>query len=99
MGDKVLRLTWLVTDQGVFALTNFALNVQLARWLSPYGYGLFAISFTGFVLLSVVHYACLLEPLLVLSPRVTVDRQRSYLQALLRLHMLLFGSVVALCVA
>jgi len=38
-----------MTDQGVFALSNFVLNVQFARWLSPHEYGLFAISFTGFV--------------------------------------------------
>src|SRR5262245_20810067 len=97
MRDKIVRLFWLMTDQGVFALSNFVLNVQFARWLSPHEYGLFAISFTGFVLLSVVHYGCLLEPLLVLSAQVEVDRRGSYLMALLRLHLLLFGSAIALC--
>jgi O-antigen/teichoic acid export membrane protein len=95
--DKVIRLFWLMTDQGVFALSNFVLNVQFARWLSPHDYGLFAISFTGFLLLSVVHYGCLLEPLLVLSARVGADRRGSYLMALVHLHLLLFGSAIALC--
>ena len=97
MRDKVIRLFWLMTDQGVFALSNFVLNVQFARWLSPHEYGLFAISFTGFVLLSVVHYGCLLEPLLVLSAQVDVGRRGSYLMALVRLHLLLLGSAVLLC--
>jgi O-antigen/teichoic acid export membrane protein len=97
MRDKFIRLFWLMTDQGVFALSNFALNVQFARWLSPHEYGLFAISFTGFVLLSVVHYGCLLEPLLVLSAQVDVGRRGSYLMALVRLHLLLLGSAVVLC--
>jgi hypothetical protein len=76
MRDKVIRLFWLMTDQGVFALSNFVLNVQFARWLSPHEYGLFAISFTGFV---------------------DVDRRGSYLLALVRLHLLLLGSAIALC--
>ena len=97
MRDRIIRLFWLMTDQGVFALSNFVLNVQFARWLSPHEYGLFAISFSGFVLLSVVHYGCLLEPLLVLSAQVEADRRGSYLMTLLRLHLLLFGSAVALC--
>jgi O-antigen/teichoic acid export membrane protein len=97
MRDKVTRLFWLMTDQGVFALSNFVLNVQFARWLSPHDYGLFAISFTGFLLLSVIHYGCLLEPLLVLSARVGADRRGSYLMALVQLHVLLLGSVIALC--
>ena len=95
MRDRFTRLFWLMTDQGVFALSNFVLNVQFARWLSPHDYGLFAISFTGFLLLSVIHYGCLLEPLLVLSSQVGADRRGSYLMALVHLHMLLFGSVIA----
>jgi O-antigen/teichoic acid export membrane protein len=97
MRDKITRLFWLMTDQAVFALSNFVLNVQFARWLPSHEYGLFAISFTGFVLLSVVHYGCLLEPLLVLSAQVEVDRRGSYLRVLVHLHLLLFGSAIALC--
>ena len=97
MRDNITRLIWLVTDQGMFALGNFVLNVQFARYLSPHDYGLFAISFTAFMFLSVIYYGGLLEALLVLSGRVQADRRRSYLMALLRLHLLLFGSAIALC--
>lgn len=98
MRDRFTRLFWLMTDQGVFALSNFVLNVQFARWLPPREYGLFAISFTGFLFLSVIHYGCLLEPLLVLSARVEADRRGSYLRAIVRLHLLLFVSAIVLCV-
>jgi hypothetical protein len=61
---------------GRFRTEQFLLNVQFAFWLSPHEYGLFAISFTGFV---------------------DVDRRGSYLLALVRLHLLLLGSAIALC--
>ncbi len=97
MMDKAVRLAWVIADQAIFALSNFVLNVQFARWLSPHDYGMFAISFSGFLLLSVVHYACLLEPLLVFSPRTEADRRRAYVMALVRLHLLLLGAAGCVC--
>lgn len=97
MKNKALPLFWLLIDQAIFALSNFVVNVQFARWLSPREYGMFAISFSGFLLLSVVHYGCLLEPVLVLSAQTEADCRRSFVTALMRLHLLLLGGTVSLC--
>ncbi len=90
--DKAVRLAWVVADQAIFALSNFVLNVQFARWLSPYDYGMFAISFSGFLLLAVVYNACL-----VVSPGTEADRRRAYVMALVRLHLLLLGGTACVC--
>jgi hypothetical protein len=58
-------LAWLMADQAVIALTNFVTNILFARWLPPVDYGILAVSFTGYLLLTVIHYGGILEPLLV----------------------------------
>jgi O-antigen/teichoic acid export membrane protein len=77
----------LLCDQGAFALTNFALNIMFARWLSPAEYGLFGVSFSGFILLTGLHWAAFLEPLLVLQ--VPTQQRRSYIAKLAWEHVVL----------
>lgn len=96
---KAHQYFWLLADQGVFAVTNFALNVQFARWLMPRDYGLFTVSFSGYLLLTVIHYGSLLEPLLVLSPQVDLARQRGYVRSLLLLHLMILAAVTVICAA
>jgi O-antigen/teichoic acid export membrane protein len=80
------KFTWLIVDQGVFALTNLALNVMFARWLMPAEYGLFSLSFSGFILLSVVHWFIVMEPLLVHSAQIAENQTRSYVLVLIQAH-------------
>lgn len=85
--------SWAVLDQGLFALSNFVLNVFLARWLSPSEYGAFAVAYTVFLLLGTLHTAVLTEPMLVFGPGKYKQRLRAYLAVLLRGHWV-FGSLV-----
>src|SRR5215208_612330 len=62
------RGIWAVVDQGLFTLTNFSLNILLARWLSPEEYGAFTVAFTLFLLFGALHIAVLIEPLLIFGP-------------------------------
>jgi O-antigen/teichoic acid export membrane protein len=56
---------WAIIDQGTFAISNFAISLLMARWLSPHEYGAFALSFTVFLLFGNIHGGLLIEPMLV----------------------------------
>src|ERR1700722_13565502 len=77
-----------MADQAVFALTNFITNILFARWLPPVDYGILVISFSGYLLLTVIHYGSVLEPLLVQSVRVDAGRLRSYVVTLIIAHLI-----------
>ena len=87
---------WLMADQAVFALTNLVLNVLFAHWLTPVEYGRFGITFSGFILLSVLHWYIVVEPLLVESARIAPDRLRSYIVTLIRAHIILLAGAAVL---
>jgi O-antigen/teichoic acid export membrane protein len=78
-----------ITDQGLFAGSNFLLNVLLARWLEPADYGAFALAYCIFLLLGVVHTATLTEPMLVFGPGKYRECFPEYLGILLRGHFAL----------
>jgi len=78
-----------VLDQGLFASSNFLLNVLLARWLAPADYGAFALAYSVFLLLLVFHSAILTGPMLVFGPGKYRERFPEYLGILLRGHFAL----------
>jgi O-antigen/teichoic acid export membrane protein len=75
-----------ITDQGLFASSNFLLNVLLARWLAPADYGTFALAYSVFLLLLVFHNALLTAPMLVFGAGKYRERFPEYLGILLRGH-------------
>lgn len=76
-----------MADQGLFATSNFVLNVLLTRWLSPNDYGAFSVAFAIFLLIGSVHSAMLTEPLLVFGPGKYKGRLPEYLGALVHGHL------------
>lgn len=100
-------LPWLtkgslaIADQGIFALSNFLINVLLARWLSPEDYGAFALAYSVFLSLLLVHNALLTTPMLVFGQGKYRERFEEYLGTLLRGHVALTlpGSVLLLVIA
>jgi len=78
-----------IADQGLFAGSNFLLNVLLARWLAPADYGAFALAYSVFWLFGVFHTAILTEPMLVFGPGKYRERFPEYLGILLRGHFAL----------
>ncbi len=106
----VQALTWIqkggfaILDQGLFAGTNFLLNVLLARWLEPAEYGAFAIAYSAFVFLGTFHTAVLTEPMLIFGAGKYAENFPQYLALLLYGHWsvtgmmaLLVGVVALLC--
>ena len=78
---------WAVTDQGLFAGSNFILNILLARWLTPSEYGAFGIAFAVFLLIGSLHSAMLIEPMLVFGSGRYEARLTEYLGALIYGHL------------
>lgn len=98
LSPRYLRYFWLIGDQAIFAASNFVLNILFARWLTLKDYGLFSVSFSGFIFLSVVHWGAFLEPLLVQSAKIDDAKQHSYVMTLMRVHlaMLLLAVMLSL---
>lgn len=74
-------------DQGLFASSNFAINILLARWLPASEYGAFGVAFAVFLLVGSLHQATLLEPMLVFGSGKYRDRLPEYLGALIYAHV------------
>lgn len=87
---------WAVADQGLFAVSNFLVNVMLARWLAPGDYGAFTVAYAALLLLGTAHTALLTEPMLVFGPSRYRDSRVPYLRALVEGHWMLTaaGSVL-----
>ncbi len=73
---------WAVMDQGLFAASNFLLNILLARWLVPHEYGAFSVAYTLFILLSTCHTGLIIEPMLVFGPGKYKGKIGAYLRTL-----------------
>jgi O-antigen/teichoic acid export membrane protein len=78
---------WALADQGFLATGNFALNVLLARWLSPQEYGAFTVAFAIFLLLGALHIALFSEPMLIFGLGSYSDRLSVYTSAVLNTHL------------
>jgi len=104
-GTFIRSLPWLtkgslaIADQGIFAVSNFLLNVLLARWLTPADYGAFALAYSVFLSLLLIHNALLTTPMLVFGQGKYRERFPEYLGILLRGHVALLFPGSALLVA
>jgi O-antigen/teichoic acid export membrane protein len=74
---------WTVFDQALFAGSNFALSIVLARWLTPDAFGAFTVAFTLFLLAGTLHNGLLPEPMLVFGSSRYRDRLQAYVRLLL----------------
>lgn len=75
-----------VLDQGLFALSNFAVNVALARWLAPDEYGAFTLAYAVFLIVATLHTALIADPLIIFGAAKYRDRLRDYFAVLERGH-------------
>jgi O-antigen/teichoic acid export membrane protein len=91
---------WAIMDQGLFAISNFLLNILLARWLSPRDYGAFTVAYSVFLLCGAFHDALLTEPMMVFGPGRFRSRLQVYLSCLLPPHVIfafLSSTAVLVC--
>jgi O-antigen/teichoic acid export membrane protein len=81
---------WVLLDQGVFALSNFVINILFARWLPAVDYGWFVLSFSLCQFIAMLHFGAIQEPLLIQSAQVHWTRRRTYVASVFRAHVILF---------
>jgi O-antigen/teichoic acid export membrane protein len=85
-------------DQGLTSASALAVQILLARWLSPAEYGVFGVGFAIYIVLSAVYEAVMLRPLGVVGPGFYADRTAEYLRYLFRLNVAVSGCIAA-CLA
>jgi O-antigen/teichoic acid export membrane protein/thymidylate kinase len=83
----VLKGSLAIADQGLISGSNFVLSILLARYLGADQYGAYALAFSTFVLLSLIHQALVLEPLSVFGPSVYRNSLRHYLGLVMWLQL------------
>jgi O-antigen/teichoic acid export membrane protein len=83
-----------IVDQGLIAGSNFLLSILLARWLDREEYGAFALGFAVFILVATLYQALLLEPMAVFGGSDYYPRLRTYLHALVRIHLVATVGIV-----
>ena len=89
--------SWAILDQGLFAGSNFALNILLARWMTETEYGVFATALVAYRLSFTMYEALLTEPMLVFGPGRYQRRFPQYLGVLVYGHVafaLLFAGLL-----
>ena len=90
---------WAIADRGLFSLSNFAINIVLARWLSPHDYGAFALAHAIFLLLGAVYTSFLTDPMLVFGAGRYRQRLPGYFSVLLRVHWVVAGAASLILLA
>ncbi len=84
-----------ILDQGLFSGSNFLVNILLARWLSPDGYGAFAIAFSLYLGCAGIVCSLTLEPMMIYGTTDFRDHINDYLAKVSFAH---FGISVLLAV-
>jgi O-antigen/teichoic acid export membrane protein len=83
----VRRWGWKVLfsfiDQGMFSGANFIINILLARWLQPEGYGAYAFGFSVFLFISGIQSAVVLEPMAIFGSTRHDQNQANYFSLLI----------------
>jgi O-antigen/teichoic acid export membrane protein/thymidylate kinase len=87
LGSWVFKGSLAIADQGLISGSNFVLSILLARYLGADQYGAYALAFSTFVLLSLIHQALVLEPLSVFGPSVYRNSLRQYLGLMIWLQL------------
>jgi O-antigen/teichoic acid export membrane protein/thymidylate kinase len=95
----VLKCSTAIMDHGLISLSNFLLGIVLARYLGSEQYGAYALAFSTFVLLSLVHSALAMEPMSVFAPSIYRKSLREYLGLLLWIQIAGSAIIVACTIA
>lgn len=82
------RGAWSAGDQALFAVSNFAINVWLARRLPAAEYGAFVFAYSTFQLLGQLHIGMVVDPMQVFGAGRHAHTFTRYLRTLLRGHLL-----------
>jgi O-antigen/teichoic acid export membrane protein len=89
--------SWAIGEQFGFSVSQVLIQVVASRALSQGDYGIFALVNATTLLLLRVHYAFLIEPVLVLYPAVQPAKQPDTLHAVVTLQFKVEAALALLC--
>jgi len=89
------KLGLAIFDQGLFAGSNFLVNVLLARWMMPNEYGAYAVGFAWFLIAQNLYEALMLEPMAIYGAGKYASHSKRYFGAVFLFHIW-FSLVVAI---
>jgi len=78
-----------VLDQGLFSGSNFLVSILLARWLSPYEYGVFSIAFSIYLFFALILNSITLEPMMIFGSTYFKEKVTIYIKKILHGHIIL----------
>jgi O-antigen/teichoic acid export membrane protein len=87
------KLGGAVSDQAIFAGSNFLVNILLARWMSPLDYGAFVVAYSWLLLPQNFYEALLTEPMVIFGSGKYGKRLQAYLGYAFYGHIVLSGLV------
>jgi len=87
--SKLLQIGYSFADQALAVGGTFLANVALARSQTKEEYGMFALSYSVFTFLSVLHNAAIVEPYTVYGSGRYHDRFSAYLRLMARCNALI----------
>ncbi len=95
---SLLPFVCSAVDQTLFSVTNFILNVLLARQLSSAEYGAFVIAQGFYLLFATIHIGVILEPMLIIGSGKSNKNLRPHLGLLMALNVLVYLTISVLMV-
>lgn len=81
------KLGLAIIDQGLFAGSNFLLNVLLARWMIPDQYGAYVIGFAWFLIAQNLYEALVTEPMAIFGAGKYSGQAKRYFGAAFLFHI------------
>jgi O-antigen/teichoic acid export membrane protein len=81
------KISGAIVEQGIFAGSNFVLNIILARELGSEGYGIFVVAYTWFLLIQNQYDAFINEPMAILGSSKYGTNFRKYIGYLFVSHL------------
>lgn len=81
------KLGLAIIDQGLFAVSNFLVNVLLARWMMPDEYGAYAVGFAWFLIAQNLYEALVTEPMAIFGAGKYSKHAKSYFGAAFIFHI------------
>jgi O-antigen/teichoic acid export membrane protein len=80
---KYREMVTCLCDQVIFSATHFLVSLLFGRMFSPTLYGAFSIAFAAFLLIVVVQYGLILDPMIVLGFTRFESQKRKYVISVL----------------
>lgn len=92
-GKWAQKITGAVGDQIIFAVSNFFINVLLARWMTPTEFGAFVVAYSWLLLPQNFYEAILIEPMVIFGSGKYSKMLRSYMGYVFYGHLVVGGLV------